>query len=254
MFRKITMATSALGLIAIVVFTSFMLINNDATQHINWDSPGAGISQLPTNTPNPSPTSGTVIYPITGLGACQSGSTIYKVQQNDTLAFIADKYNVSIQSIIELNDLDAANPILFAGQELRISLSNDPLSIATLDETKFTWPLSQHYLSGQDYQSTHWGIDIAGEVGEDVWAASSGRVIFAGEADYGLGNTIVIEHGADMTTVYAYLAEVHVSCQEIVLTGDVIGSVLGQSGEPPHLHFEIRQKDVPQNPWAFLPP
>jgi lipoprotein NlpD len=153
-----------------------------------------------------------------------------------------------------LNDLDANSPIIFIGQELRIPLSTDTPSVDPLDAPKFAWPLPQHYLSDQDYHNAHSGIDIAGEAGEDVWAASSGRVIFAGEADHGLGNTIVLEHGANFTTVYAHLAAVHVSCKEVVLAGDVIGIVLGETEESPSLHFEIRLADIPKNPWTFLPP
>jgi len=58
---------------------------------------------------------------------------------------------------------------------------------------KFTWPLSQHYLSGSDYSPlfNQYGLDLAGQLDETVHAADSGIVVYAGRNDTGYGNLVV---------------------------------------------------------------
>ena len=116
------------------------------------------------------------------------------------------------------------------------------------------WPIPQHFLAGQDYSSAHPGLDLAGKAGEDVHAAGAGSVIFVGLGDGGLGNTIIIDHGNGLSSLYAHLDELRISCGAVA-AGQVIGTV-GQTGTTPQplLYFEIRHFDVPQNPWSYLPP
>jgi murein DD-endopeptidase MepM/ murein hydrolase activator NlpD len=62
-----------------------------------------------------------------------------------------------------------------------------------------------------------------------------------------------IEHEGGLTTRYAHLAQKLVKVGDVVLKGQVIGS-LGQTGRAtgPHLHFEVRENSVPLNPNRFL--
>ncbi|MBE0698413.1 MAG: M23 family metallopeptidase, partial [Anaerolineaceae bacterium] len=61
----------------------------------------------------------------------------------------------------------------------------------------FVWPSSEKWLSGYDYTpaTNHWGIDVAGAMGNPIYAADSGVVVYAGWNDWGYGNVIVIDHG-----------------------------------------------------------
>jgi hypothetical protein len=122
---------------------------------------------------------------------------------------------------------------------------------------KFEWPLPQHYLSGQDYSplSNHYGIDIAGNLDEAVYAADSGIVVYAGWNDTGYGNLIVIDHAYGLQSLYAHLSAINVKCGQTVRQNDTIGKV-GQTGDvtTPQLHFDLRSLGKPVNPWNFLPP
>ena len=104
----------------------------------------------------------------------------------------------------------------------------------------------------QGYSSFHTGIDLAAPVGTPVRAANGGVVIFAGWNSYGYGSTIVLSHGP-FTTLYGHLSTINVGCGQIVNAGQQIGGV-GSSGNSsgPHLHFEIRYLDAPQNPTATI--
>jgi len=120
----------------------------------------------------------------------------------------------------------------------------------------FIWPSNNHYLSGFDYtpSANHWGIDIAGNEGEAVYATDAGVIVYAGWNDYGYGNMIMVDHGNGFQSLYAHLSALNVICGQSVGQGDVIGAI-GTTGRSsgPHLHFEIRAISSFVNPWDVLP-
>jgi LysM repeat protein len=122
----------------------------------------------------------------------------------------------------------------------------------------FLWPSTEHYLSGYDYspETNHYGIDIAGELGNPIYAADNGVVVYAGWNDYGYGEMVVIDHGAGWQTLYGHLSQINVGCGQEVYQGETIG-LMGNTGKStgPHLHFEMRSDDYGRvNPWDFLTP
>jgi murein DD-endopeptidase MepM/ murein hydrolase activator NlpD len=120
----------------------------------------------------------------------------------------------------------------------------------------FIWPSTERYLSGYDYspETNHFAIDIAGRLGNPIYAADHGVVVYAGWNDYGYGEMIVIDHGSGWQTLYAHLSVINVNCGQEVYQGDTIG-LMGSTGKStgPHLHFEMRSDDYGRvNPWDFL--
>lgn len=94
----------------------------------------------------------------------------------------------------------------------------------------------------------HEGLDFAAAKGTDVFATGNGRVTVSGR-EAGYGNCIDIDHGYNYVTRYAHLSEILVKPGEEVKRGQLIGKV-GSTGKStgPHLHYEVRFKDIPQNP------
>ena len=120
----------------------------------------------------------------------------------------------------------------------------------------FIWPTPATYLSGYDYGPIHPGIDIAGSVGNAVFAADSGVVVFAGWSEFGYGYLIVLDHGNGWQSAYGHLSAVSVGCGQSVGRGTVIGAV-GSTGNSSgaHLHFELRSEIYGKvNPWDFVSP
>ncbi len=119
----------------------------------------------------------------------------------------------------------------------------------------FIWPANHHFISGYDFSGIHPGIDVDGDVGEPMYAADSGVVVFAGWSDWGYGYTIVLEHGNNWWSLYGHLSGIHVGCGQGVTQGNQIGSI-GNSGrsQGAHLHFEIYYGVYQTNPWNVLPP
>jgi murein DD-endopeptidase MepM/ murein hydrolase activator NlpD len=120
----------------------------------------------------------------------------------------------------------------------------------------FVWPSTETWLSGYDYSpaTNHWGIDVAGNLGNAIYATDSGVVVYAGWNDWGYGNVIVIDHGNGWQSLYAHLSQLYVTCGASVSQGATIAA-MGSTGRSsgPHLHFELMNASgVRVNPWDFL--
>jgi murein DD-endopeptidase MepM/ murein hydrolase activator NlpD len=98
----------------------------------------------------------------------------------------------------------------------------------------------------------HNGLDMNGAQGSPIVAAGSGTVILSGVKG-GYGNTIMIDHGGGMVTLYAHQYSLAVSVGMSVSAGQVIGYV-GNTGQStaPHLHFEVRINGDPVNPANYI--
>lgn len=100
----------------------------------------------------------------------------------------------------------------------------------------------------------HGGVDFGAPRGTKVVAASYGQVIVAGW-NGGYGNSVVIDHGNDIWTVYGHMLENSLKVQvgDIVYAGDVIGQV-GTTGKSTgyHLHFEVRKNQEAVDPLPYL--
>jgi hypothetical protein len=132
----------------------------------------------------------------------------------------------------------------------------DPVSGGAVGFGTFVWPSNTHYLSGFDYRpdANHWGLDLAGNDGEGVYATDAGVVVYAGWNNYGYGNMIMVDHGNNFQSLYAHLSGISVVCGQSVGQGDLVGAI-GNTGRSTgsHLHFEIRAISSFVNPWDVLP-
>jgi murein DD-endopeptidase MepM/ murein hydrolase activator NlpD len=105
---------------------------------------------------------------------------------------------------------------------------------------------------GRRRMEYHNGIDIAVDRGTDVKATGKGKVVFAGyKGSY--GNLVIIDHGFDIKTYYAHNSKLLVEEGDVVERGDIIAKS-GNSGRStgPHVHYEIRIKNVPKDPLDFV--
>jgi murein DD-endopeptidase MepM/ murein hydrolase activator NlpD len=102
----------------------------------------------------------------------------------------------------------------------------------------------------------HRGVDYAAATGTPIKAAGDGKVIWRGTKG-GYGRTIIIQHGGNITTLYAHMSRYQngVNNGSRVKQGQVIGYV-GASGlaTGPHLHYEFRINGTHKNPLTVALP
>ncbi|MEI6690617.1 MAG: M23 family metallopeptidase [bacterium] len=119
------------------------------------------------------------------------------------------------------------------------------------------WPtkgvITLEFAQSSMYQVFHTGIDIANKLDESVNPAMDGTVLYAGEIFWGYGKHVIIDHGNNVTTIYAHLNKIYVFKGQKVTTSDVIGGQ-GQTGWATgvHLHFQVNVYGIPVNPRVFL--
>jgi murein DD-endopeptidase MepM/ murein hydrolase activator NlpD len=113
----------------------------------------------------------------------------------------------------------------------------------------------QRYVNGQ-FSYSHRGVDIACAEGTPVKAAADGVVSLADDSFILHGQTVIIDHGRAVSSLYIHLSDISVAVGQEVRQGDVIGRV-GATGVAtgPHLHFAVYAHHEAVDPffWMDLP-
>jgi murein DD-endopeptidase MepM/ murein hydrolase activator NlpD len=101
-------------------------------------------------------------------------------------------------------------------------------------------------------RSPHGGTDFLSPAGRPVNAPNGGRVVLAGEL-YFTGNTVVIDHGVGLMSLFAHLSSIAVREGDTVTRGTLVGQV-GATGRVtgPHLHWAVRASGARVDPLALL--
>lgn len=178
--------------------------------------------------------------------------------------------NQSVSEIKELNAL--AEEIAEKIKEKQIELENETDFIkVVLDhldddvdyvEGEMKWPVPNYYRISSPFglryhpvtqqKKLHTGIDIPANTGTDIIAAMDGKVVYSGYLGE-RGYTVILNHGDNISTVYAQASKLLVDEGDVVEAGAKIAEV-GSTGAStgPHLHFEVRKNGEPVNPVEFL--
>jgi murein DD-endopeptidase MepM/ murein hydrolase activator NlpD len=114
-------------------------------------------------------------------------------------------------------------------------------------------PLDFSYIS-QGFHTFHPGVDLVAKLNTPIKPVMKGVVEEAGFSPFGYGNSILIDHGDGIESLYAHLAKIEVKKGDEVSLHTEIGLV-GTTGRSsgPHLHLEIHKNGVAINPLTFLP-
>ena len=124
----------------------------------------------------------------------------------------------------------------------------------TVDGITWRWPVEGRVLDGfQADEPGRQGLDIGGRMGQPVYAAASGVVVYSGSGLTGYGELVIVKHNDDYLSAYGHNSVRLVKEGQKVVAGQEIAE-MGNSGAPRvELHFEIRKDGRPLNPLDFLP-
>ena len=219
------------------------------------------------------------------LGACATSGpplhddnppgTWHVVKSGETPAKIAKEAGIPLEDLLEINGLRRGQSLepgrlifILSAATLEVSAETpSAASVPTVDpavqieapsKAPLRWPVAKPMLTslfGKRWGRDHEGIDMKAPTGTPVLAAADGEVVYAGDRVRGYGNMVVLQHAGNLLTVYAHNSLLLVHVGDHVNVGQEISRV-GDTGRStaPHLHFEVRRKEEPQDPLQFLPP
>jgi len=104
----------------------------------------------------------------------------------------------------------------------------------------------------KNYSIQHLGVDLEAPVGTAVLAANDGKIVFERNMpDY--GNTMVIDHGLGVYSLYLHLSHFNITTGRLVKQGDAV-ALSGDTGyvTGPHLHFSIKVRGASLDPLKFI--
>jgi len=138
----------------------------------------------------------------------------------------------------------------YMGASKRDSIKDTLLSLVSNTRT-FHLPIIGRIYRGFSY--THKGMDLSLKKGDTVRAAFDGVVRYAKYNRGGFGNLVILRHFNGLETYYAHLSKLKVMVNQVVKSNEVVG-LGGSTGRSrsPHLHFEVRYKDVPLDPQRMI--
>ena len=247
--------------------------NFDATRHSEHAS---DIAYAPPGTTEPDSSSK---KPVT----ISSNQKWVKARKGDTLYGLSKRSGVSVERLVQLNQLKKPYTIQ-PGQTiflkpLKTSASPSVATKPSNKTTKKTVATGQTKHQQPVSQTIHWprtvrwqkpangkvikkfsrqrndakGIDIAGKLGQSIVASADGKVVYSGDGLISYGNLIIIKHNKTYLSAYAYNRKLLVKEGDKVKSGQKIAEMGRKDKLSPRLHFEIRKNGKPVDPLKYLP-
>ncbi|MFK3969505.1 peptidoglycan DD-metalloendopeptidase family protein [Pseudomonas sp. NPDC087358] len=131
---------------------------------------------------------------------------------------------------------------------------NTPVVAGARSASGWAWPTSGVLIGKfSSNGSLNKGIDIAGDLGQPVLAASDGSVVYAGSGLRGYGELVIIKHSDTYVSAYGHNRRLLVREGQQVKAGQTIAEMGSTGTDRVKLHFEIRRQGKPVDPLEFLP-
>ncbi|SDS53380.1 peptidoglycan DD-metalloendopeptidase family protein [Pseudomonas oryzae] len=144
-----------------------------------------------------------------------------------------------------------ASPATAAPATSSTSASSAPPKVSP---SGWGWPANGQLISLYSSNSSlNKGIDIGGDLGQPVYAASTGNVVYAGSGLRGYGELVIIKHNDTYVSAYGHNHRLLVREGQRVKAGEKIAEMGSTGTDRVKLHFEIRRQGKPVDPLQYLP-
>lgn len=169
-----------------------------------------------------------------------------------------DKHPYSEANLLEMQKADTAATSVSAIAIKPESSNSKALERTTpqtgteQDAIDWIWPTDGKVVGNFD-DAKNKGLDISGKLGQDVFAAGAGKVMYEGSGIRGYGNLVIIKHSNNLLSAYAHNKVNVVKEGQTINKGQKIAEMGNSDSEAVKLHFEIRQQGKPVDPSRFLP-
>jgi murein DD-endopeptidase MepM/ murein hydrolase activator NlpD len=213
--------------------------------------------------------------PVTSSAAPRAAGVQHRVEAGQTLWRIARVYGLPLDELSRANGIGDPTSLeigqwLFVPGATRLlhvpphpeplpgSLqAPPPVPVPAQRADAAGWPVEGGWIlspfGARRHERLHAGVDIGGSPGQAVRAAWGGRVVYTGSTMRGYGKTIILDHGAGLSSLYAHNSHLLVDEGSWVEPGQAIARI-GRTGNASavHCHFEVRRGDVPVDPLPLL--
>ena len=200
----------------------------------------------------------------------------YIVKPGDTLYSIAVQFGLDHKALANINGISDLD-VFAVGQRLKLvpdshtpeppksssksdmespKQSIDPSTKMSGDTPKlgtWRWPVdgTLDYRYGERVNENGKGIGLRVSQEQAVFASAPGKVVYSGNGLRGYGNLLIIKHGEDYLSVYAFTSRLLASEGQYIAQGQQV-AIIGSTADSRVLHFEIRVKGKPINPLNYL--
>jgi lipoprotein NlpD len=168
-------------------------------------------------------------------------------------------YSESTLAELEKPDVPAAASSVAKSEPAHTVVADKPVVAAPVapavvddDVVSWMWPAEGKVIGTFDGGKK--GVDIAGKMGQPVFAAGNGKVMYAGSGIRGYGNLVIVKHTSNLLSAYAHNKTILVKEGQAVTKGQKIAEMGNSDSDNIKLHFEIRQQGKPVDPSKYLPP
>ena len=198
-------------------------------------------------------------YGLKSRQAEESGD-IYIVKEGDSLSSISFLYDVSYKKIAKWNNIDKPYKIS-VGDEIVIKSNKFRKKDNSKKEkikykSNLSWSRPHNGLVSKKFSYSDIGkkgIDISGNIGDEIYSASDGVVVYTGNGIKGYGNLIIIKHNDSFLTAYAHTSKILVKENNSVAKGQVIANLGNTDSIKPILHFQVRKNGKSVDPEKYIP-
>ena len=152
----------------------------------------------------------------------------------------------------DMERIDQEQVIISQAKQTWRDLNNVPLNLTMPVKGKISSPFGLRRYFNNEPRQPHAGLDIAAFEGTPVQASADGIVVNTGNYFFN-GNTVFIDHGQGLITMYCHMQGISVEQGQPVIRGDEIGTV-GKTGRVTgaHLHWSVILNHTAVNPELFL--